>query len=1023
MEQYSVKAILSAVDKNFTSTLSKANSSLGRISDSSKSALSSISNIAAGLGVFKALSSATNMLTSSIDGAIDRYDTLNKYPKVLKNLGYSTEEANDSTKKLKEGIQGLPTALDEVTSVAQRITILTGNLQKGTDTALALNNALLASSASTSDVSRGMEQYIQMLSKGEVDMQSWRTLQETMSYALSETAKELGIASGNSLELYDAIDDGTITFDKFNEALIECSTRTGGFADMALTASAGIKTSFTNIQTALKSGIEGTIAAIDTMLESSGLPKIQEMLDQIKVSINQIFGSYTVLDDGTKQFNSGLMQAIGNYGDLSKVAKEFAGVLGGTFFIAGTFDYLDLAGRSLERTSKKATDFGNSIKSLGEKFKQNNIDKQLQKIAGESDTTVKKLKSGIAKASRAYQDEGMSMADAMKKAYDDIGVSTDFSVSSITSKFTKITDGLKNMVPSSLKSKVSDLGDTLNSTMTLGKSKINSVGDSIGQMSFKFSTMTGRFSSDAPKAWKVFDGLSNKIHSVLPSIDKLSSGISTGLKKGADAGLKSMTYMAKGLNTIFLTALKVVGPTAILGLVVAGIGLVDQEFGKQINSMLNKAVRAGPGIIQSIVDGIASQVPHLANMGSVLISRFLEVIGKLLPTVASGGVKILESIVRGITQNMNILLEGVGKLISGLSTAIINALPQIMILGLSILLSLVQGILNNMSAITTGINTMVENIKTAITTYLPQMIQMGCQILLGIAQGIVQSLPQIITGAIEILTTLVNTISGNLDQIINTAVSIIETLVSGLISNLPNIISAAVELIGALVRGIINNLPEIISAAFQIITSMVSGLIKGIPDIVGSIGKVMKELINTVKEIDWIDIGKNIILGIADGIKNFAGSLWDAAKSAVGGLKDKVLGFLGIHSPSKWGVWVGKMIDTGMGNGLVKFVSKMTNGAQKALNEVKSVFDNVQNMFNSEYAFAGIPGNMNISYAVDINDDEIKKVGADINNNNEYTINVPLNVDGKEFAHATAKYTDEELKKQEKINNMIKGVK
>ena len=181
-------------------------------------------------------------------------------------------------------------------------------------------------------------------------MQSWRTLQETMSYALSETAKELGIASGNSLELYDAIDDGTITFDKFNEALIECSTRTGGFADMALTASAGIKTSFTNIQTALKSGIEGTIAAIDTMLESSGLPKIQEMLDQIKVSINQIFGSYTVLDDGTKQFNSGLMQAIGNYGDLSKVAKEFAGVLGGTFFIAGTFDYLDLAGRSLERT-------------------------------------------------------------------------------------------------------------------------------------------------------------------------------------------------------------------------------------------------------------------------------------------------------------------------------------------------------------------------------------------------------------------------------------------------------------------------------------------------------------------------------------------------------------------------------------------------------------------------------------------------------------------------------------------------
>lgn len=214
METYSVKAVLSAVDSNFTSTMKTANSSLAGIKTASESATSSIMKIASGIGVFKALSAGANMLTNSVSGAVDRYDTLTKYPKVLTNLGYSTQQANKSTVKLKEGIQGLPTALDDVVKTSQRLTVLTGNLDKSTDTTLALNNAFLASSASVSDTSRGMEQYIQMLSKGTVDMQSWRTLQETMGYALSETAKQLGIASGSSNELYSSLQSGQITFDQ-----------------------------------------------------------------------------------------------------------------------------------------------------------------------------------------------------------------------------------------------------------------------------------------------------------------------------------------------------------------------------------------------------------------------------------------------------------------------------------------------------------------------------------------------------------------------------------------------------------------------------------------------------------------------------------------------------------------------------------------------------------------------------------------------------------------------------------------
>ncbi|MGL5513130.1 MAG: tape measure protein, partial [Sporomusa sp.] len=187
----------------------------------------------------KAVDIATNALKSSLDGAISRYDTMNRFPRVMEQIGFSTDESNASIERLSEGIDGLPTSLDGIAASTQSIALLTGDLEMATETTLALNNAFLASGSSTADAERGLVQYSQMLSKGSVDMQSWRTLQETMGYALRETATELGITSGNTNDLYDALKSGSVSFDQFNSALIECSTRTGGFAEVAKTASAG----------------------------------------------------------------------------------------------------------------------------------------------------------------------------------------------------------------------------------------------------------------------------------------------------------------------------------------------------------------------------------------------------------------------------------------------------------------------------------------------------------------------------------------------------------------------------------------------------------------------------------------------------------------------------------------------------------------------------------------------------------------------------------------------------------------
>ncbi|WP_270283166.1 tape measure protein, partial [Enterococcus faecalis] len=287
MESYSVEAILTATDRTFSSTMSSAERSMagvnkqsGELGDGLEKSTTkgnqlgkSILSIGAGVGAVKLVSTAVNMVKE-----------------VMKALGYSTEDVDRSMTKLSDGIDGLPTSLDEIVSNTQQLAISTGSLSKGTDTAIALNDAFLASGASTADATRGMQQYIQMLGKGEVDMQSWRTLQETMPIAMDKVAKsfkEQGVNSVN--QLYDALKEGDITFNEFNNRLIELDKGVGGFADLAKKNSKGIKTSWANIKTATVKGVTTVIKSFDELSKAVTGKNIAENLDSLKNVVNITF--------------------------------------------------------------------------------------------------------------------------------------------------------------------------------------------------------------------------------------------------------------------------------------------------------------------------------------------------------------------------------------------------------------------------------------------------------------------------------------------------------------------------------------------------------------------------------------------------------------------------------------------------------------------------------------------------------------------------------------------------------------
>lgn len=296
-----------------------------------------IKNFSVGAVAFKAVSSAMNLVSQSMDKAIDRFDTLQRFPKVMKSLGHSSKDVAASTKLLAEGIEGLPTTLDTVVSTTQKLTSMTGNLKQSTKLTIALNNAFLASGASTEDASRGLQQYTQMLSAGKVDMQSWKTLQETMPYALQKTAESFGFAGASAQkDFYSALQDGKITFTDFSKRLIELNKGTNGFAEMAKKNSEGIKTSFGNIVNAVAKGIANVIAEFDKMSKAVTGKSIAQNLDSIKGAVNSTFNVIISVIRGATPVIKSLVSVLGFLKPvLDPLISVFAGVVGAVLLFKG----------------------------------------------------------------------------------------------------------------------------------------------------------------------------------------------------------------------------------------------------------------------------------------------------------------------------------------------------------------------------------------------------------------------------------------------------------------------------------------------------------------------------------------------------------------------------------------------------------------------------------------------------------------------------------------------------------------
>lgn len=271
------------------------------------------------------VSRAFDMVKNSIGAAVDRVDTLNNFPKIMSSLGYSATDAGNQVQRMSDRLQGLPTSLDQMTGMVQKIAPLTGSLSEATDISLAFNDALLAGGKSTSMQSDAMEQYSQMLSVGKVDMMAWRSVVNAMPGQMDQLSKSLLGNKANQMDLYNAMKDGRISFQQFNDAVVALDKQGGGhfksFRDQAFAATGGIKTGVANAQNAINRGIADIIQDIGASNISSAIAGIGTGFETIAKIVAPVIGT--------------IVRFIGAFAKLPAVQGTVA-ALAGAFIALGT---------------------------------------------------------------------------------------------------------------------------------------------------------------------------------------------------------------------------------------------------------------------------------------------------------------------------------------------------------------------------------------------------------------------------------------------------------------------------------------------------------------------------------------------------------------------------------------------------------------------------------------------------------------------------------------------------------------
>lgn len=737
---------------------------------------------------------AMSVISGSIGNAVSRADQMNNFPKVMKNLGYSSQDAAASIKKISNALDGLPTTSSAMTGMVQQLAPLTSNLDEATNIALAFNNAMLAGGASTMEQENALTQYTQMLSAGKVDMQAWRSIQAAMPGQLNQVAEAMLGAGKNSNDLYEAMKNGSISFDDFNKKVMELNQNGFGkyasFAQQAKDATQGIGTAMENVQNRVAKavqkvieavGVENIAGAINGF--SSQFGKIGDaaagMVTGVKgwfgkaaqaaqplVSIWQSdFGQLGVylkgLASNAQAFGGSLLDVVTNGGGLqnfltglnniisplvnwwitlTRNVSIFIGTLSDSGGVQAFLASLSELWKGLTQLGQGLADAVTGFLAVGQ---NGGVAASIGQLVGDAFNAAAPLVKSLGSALQSVGDWASEHGDAIRTVI--AGIAGGFAAFKTASLISAAVTALKSF---DVAAKIAAAGQwVLNAAMNANPIVlvVTAIGALVAALVWFFTqTETGR------KAWASFTSfLSSAWQSVVSFVTSLGQNIANFFTQTIPNAIQSVIQWFQQLPSAIGTALS--NLITSIGTWAVSFGQSALQAGQQFLANLGTFFVQLPGNIWNwLTSTVASVASWAAQMGANALSagsRFLSNVGTFISQLPanvgswlSGAVSAAASFVGRMASNA---VNAGSRFLSSIGSYI-SQVPGRIGAGLSGAISAVGSFASSMAsgALRAG-QQFLSNLVNTLASIPGRMVSIGSQIVHGIISGITGSIGKV----------------------------------------------------------------------------------------------------------------------------------------------------------------------------------------------------------------------------------------------------------------------------------------
>ena len=176
------------------------------------------------------------------------------------------------------------------------------------------------------------------------------------------------------------------------------------------------------------------------------------------------------------------------------------------------------------------------------------------------------------------------------------------------------------------------------------------------------------------------------------------------------------------------------------------------------------------------------------------------------------------------------------------------------------------------------IGNVLAGIPEIVYSLVPELLQTGTELLSSLAQGFTEGIPEFFSTALPQLLAFTDQLRDNAASFVDAGLNLITQLLNGLIAGLPDLIAYVPDIIINICGVINDNMPKILAQGVSIIVQLIAGLVQTVPSLLANWKKILEAVLSVISAINWLNISKTILTGVANGVKSMGSSLLNAFK-------------------------------------------------------------------------------------------------------------------------------------------------